>query len=177
MKKNLLFFAVVASISCGINKPYTKYFYYVEPFKEQEVKLVLNEDSSFSFRDITGCNQFEYTGKYEKRKSNTIEYLLFDSVRVNGGIKEINSDKLFPLKSGDTAWIINGERIFIHRHPFNLTSNSKLNLQEIRYKKLKEYYISLLGTKGFLQVFGDGKGEKEAKKRLLDCSLPDIDIR
>ena len=88
-----------------------------------------------------------------------------------------NPDLIFPIKNGDTAWIINNERIFIHKQPFIATSKGNINLQEIRYKKLEEYYTGLLGKKDFIKVFGNGAGKKEAKKRLLDCKLPDINIK
>ena len=40
-------------------------YYYVEPFKEQEINLFLKSDSTFSFQDASGCNQFEFTGIYK----------------------------------------------------------------------------------------------------------------
>lgn len=75
---------------------------------------------------------------------------------------------IFQIKNNDTAWIINRERVFIHKQPFIATSNDNINLQKIRYKKLEDYYTGLLGREGFIKVFGNGKGEKEAKKRLLN---------
>ncbi|SFW81962.1 hypothetical protein [Chitinophaga sancti] len=151
-------------------------YYYVEPFKEQEVNLYLKGDSTFIFQDLTGCNQFEFTGRYKQINDSTVSYLLFSSVKLQNVLPNSNNDLIFSVQDGDTAWIINRDRIFIHKQPFIATSKSTINLQEIRYKKLEEYYIGLLGKEGFLRVFGDGS-KKEAKKRLLDCKLPDIKIR
>ena len=152
-------------------------YYYVEPFKEQEIKLYLKDDSTFSFRDATGCNQFEFVGRYKKRNDNTISYLMFDSVKLQNVLSNFNSDLIFSINNGDTAWIINKERIFIHKQAFIVTTNINLNLQEIRYRKLEEYYTGLFGKAGFIKVFGNGESRKVAKKRLLECNLPDINIR
>ena len=152
-------------------------YYYVEPFKEQEINLFLKSDSTFSFQDASGCNQFEFTGIYKMANEGESDYFIFDSVKLRKVLPNSNHDVIFPMKNGDTAWIINRERVFVHKQPFIATSNSNINLQEIRYKKLEEYYTGLLGRKGFIKVFGNGKGKREATKRLLECKLPDINIK
>jgi len=175
MRLVLLMFVIVIFCFCSSSKEVSNY-YYIEPFKEQEVLLLLKPDSTFSFKDLTGCNQFEFTGKYRQVIENASRYFILDSIKLQNVLSDFNSEVIFPLKNGDTAWVLNRERIFIHRQPFIATLNAKINLQEIRYEKLKDYYIALLGKKGFLQTFGSGS-KKEAKKRLLDCKLPDIKIR
>lgn len=177
MKVIISIIAVAIFCSCNVNKKMVQNYYYVEPFKEQEIKLLLKDDSTFSFQDLTGCNQFEFIGRYKKMTNSTNSYLVFDSVKLQNVLSEFNSDFIFNIKNGDTAWIINSERVFIHKQPFIATANSNINLQEVRYKKLEDYYIGLLGKEGFIKVFGNGKGKKEAKKRLLDCKLPDINIK
>jgi|SRR5450432_3536849 hypothetical protein len=177
MKLILLIISSVIFCSCAVNRKGEQTYYYVEPFKEQEIKLLLREDSTFSLQDLTGCNQFEFTGRFGRKYDNTGNYLIFVLVKFQNLSSAFNSDFLFSIKNGDTAWIINSERIFIHKQPFIFTSNSNINLQEIRYKKLEEYYTGLLGWQGFVNVFGNGKGKKEARKRLLDCKLPDIIIK
>jgi hypothetical protein len=177
MKLNSLIIIVALFCSCSVNRKVTQNYYYVEPFKEQEIKLFLKDDSTFNFQDLTGCNQFEFTGQYKRKGDNTFSYLILDSVKLLNVLSNFNSELVFSIKSGDTAWVINRERIFIHKQPFIATANSDINLPEIRYKKLEEYYTSLLGRKGFIKVFGNGKGKNEAKKRLLDCKLPDINIK
>jgi len=177
MKFILLIIATIIFCSCNVSRRATQNYYFVEPFKEQEVKLFLKDDSTFSFQDVTGCNQFEFTGRYERSNSNAVNYLVFNSVKLQNTMPNSNPDLIFPIKNGDTAWIINNERIFIHKQPFIATSKGNINLQEIRYKKLEEYYTGLLGKKDFIKVFGNGAGKKEAKKRLLDCKLPDINIK
>jgi mRNA deadenylase 3'-5' endonuclease subunit Ccr4 len=166
-----IFFTCITSKSASQQQ-----YYYVEAFKEQEVKLVFKRDSTFIFQDLTGCNQFLFTGKYRKVDDGKLSYFILDSVKFQNVLSSFNSELIFPIKTGDTAWVVNAERVFIHKQPFIATSNNNINLQEIRYKKLKEYYVGLLGEKGFLKVFGNGS-KKEAKKRLLECKLPDINIR
>ncbi len=177
MKPVVLVIITAILYSCNASKKVTQNYYYVEPFKEQEVKLFLNHDSTFKFQDATGCNQFEFVGRYKRISGDAFNYLIFDSVKLQRVLSNFNSSLIFPIKSGDTAWIINKERLSIHKQSFKITSSSNIDLQEIRYKKLEEYYIDLLGREDFIKVFGMGKGIKEAKKRLLDCSLPDINIK
>ena len=177
MKPIVLIIITIILYSCSASKKVTQKFYYVEPFKEQEIKLFLNHDSTFKFQDATGCNQFEFIGRYKPISSNTFNYLIFDSVRLQSVLSNSTSSLIFSIKSGDTAWVMNKERLLINKQPFKITSSSHIDLQEIRYKKLEEYYINLLGREEFIKIFGNGKGIKEAKKRLLDCSLPDINIK
>lgn len=175
--RSLLVITTVLIYSCNVNKKIARKYYYVEPFKEQEVKLTLNGDSTFIFSDLTGCNQFEFHGVYKQKGDSDFRYLIFDSVRLKKILPIFDSALVFYIKTGDTAWIINKERIFIHNLPFHYTSKTNLNLQEIRYEKLKEYYTNLLGRKGFIKTFGEGKGIKEAKRQLLKCTTPDINFK
>jgi len=174
MRPILIVLGLTMLCSCSTGKKAAQNYYYVEPFKEQEVVLSLNDDLTFQLQDLTGCNQFKFTGTY-KRASDSA--LIFDSVKFQEVLSRSNPNKFFSIKSGDTAWIINRERVFIYNEPFKLTSGRHFNLQEIRYKKLEEFYVNLLGWKGFLKAFGNGGGKKEARKRLLDCQLPDINMR
>jgi hypothetical protein len=177
MKSIWLGIVIIILCSCYGSRRATQTYYYIEPFKEQEIKLYLNSDSTFNFEDLTGCNQFEFVGHYKQMKDSLVDYFVLDSIKLQNVLSNFNSDLIFPIKNGDTAWIINSERIFIHSLPFIATSNRNLNLEKLRYKKLEEYYVNLLGRKGFIKVFGNGKGRKEAKKRLLDCKLPDIQMK
>ena len=45
------------------------------------------------------------------------------------------------------------------------------------FKYCDDKALPLLDLKDFIKVFGNGAGKKEAKKRLLDCKLPDINIK
>jgi len=178
MKVFLLIITVTIFCSCNVSKKTAQNYFYVEPFKEQEIKLFLKDDSTFIFQDVTGCNQFEFTGRYRAvtEGDEKIRYFVLDSVKLQNVLSNLNPELVFPINNDDTAWIINAERIFIHKQPFIATSNSNINLQVIRYKKLKDYYTGLLGKQGFLNVFGNGS-KKEAKKKLLECKLPDINIK
>jgi len=174
MKIVLSIILITIYCSCNPTNKVMQNYFYVEPFKEQEVKLFLNDDSTFIFQDLTGCNQFVYTGKYRQVKDSILSYLLFNSVEFKNVLPNGNPDLIFSIETGDTATILNNERIFIHHQIFIATSNRSINLQKIRYKKLEDYYTDLLGKKGFLKTFGDGSRRK-AKKRLMQCALPDID--
>ena len=177
MKSILLIIIMAIFFTCITSKSAAQQqYYYVEAFKEQEVKVVFKNDSTFTFQDLTGCNQFLFTGKYKKVDDGKSGYLIFDSVKLQKVLSSFNSELIFSISNGDTAWIVNTERIFIHKQPFIATSNNNINLQEIRYQKLKVYYIGLLGKEGFLKVFGNGS-KREAKKRLLECKLPDVNFR
>ncbi|MDV6221612.1 hypothetical protein R1T14_19025 [Flavitalea sp. BT771] len=85
--------------------------------------------------------------------------------------------RFFSIKSGDTACLLNRERLIIHHEPFILTTARHIDLPEIRYKKLKEFYLNLLGREEFIKILGGGKSMKEAKKNMMECRLPDINIR
>lgn len=170
MKTQLLFTLMLLSFIV-VNAQNNKHYYYVEAFKEQEVRLAFKKDYTFRLYDITGCNQFEYTGKYKSQDN----FFIFHSV-VYKNLLSQNTEP-FPISDGDTAWEVNSERLYIHGKPFKITPTPDVNLQEIRYKKLKDYYIEMLGKDGFIQAFGRGKGFAEAKKRLIDCQLPDINLK
>ncbi len=173
--RSILIFGIVIFCSCSASRKVQNY-YYIEPFKEQEILLLLKEDSTFNLKDKTGCNQFEFTGKYRQVIESAGSCFIVDSIKLQNVLSNFNSEVIFPLKNGDTAWIINKERLSINHQPFKITSKVNIDLQEIRYKKLKEFYINFLGKEGFLKVFGNGS-KKEAKKRLLECKLPDINLR
>jgi hypothetical protein len=173
----LLIILVVFFYACDVNKKFTKKYYYVEPFKEQDVTLTLKADSTFVFSDLMGCNQFEFMGVYKHNLDSIFNYLIFDSVKFKQISSAYDSPLVFSIKTGDTAWIINKERIFIQKVPFHFTRKTNLNLQKIRYQKLKEYYINLLGRAGFIKTFGNGKGIREAKRRILGYSTPDINFK
>lgn len=164
---------IICLVCCffSVNAQNSKYYYYVAPFKEQEVILNFKSDSTFKLYDVIGCNQFEYTGRY-RIKDN---FFIFKSVTYKNLLS--SESEPFQISDGDTAWVINSERLFIHKMPFKITPTPDVSLQEIRYKKLEEYYIDLLGKKAFLEIFGGGKGKVAAKKKLLECKLPDIKIK
>ena len=174
-----LFISVIITIifcSCGTSRNGTLNYYHVEPFKEQEIMFYLKNDSTFIFRDKIGCNQFEFAGRYKKvGDNNKTNYFVLNSVKQNI-LSKYTSESVFFIQNDDSALVINADRISIHGQIFIATSRENINLQKIRYKKLKNYYTEWLGEKGFLETFGNGS-KKEAKKRLLDCKLPDINIR
>ncbi|MBL0267863.1 MAG: hypothetical protein IPP99_04090 [Chitinophagaceae bacterium] len=80
MKVMLLITIIGMSCSCNGSKNIFRNFYYVEPFKEQEIKLQFKKDSAFIFHDLTGCNQFVFAGKYRARNDSLGIYFIFDSV-------------------------------------------------------------------------------------------------
>lgn len=177
MKPVFVIISVFLFSSCKLSKESLSNYYFVEPFKEQEIKLFFNKDSAFSFRDVSGCNQFEFAGKFRKLSNQKGNYFVFDSITLIKVLSNTTSNLMYTLSTGDTAWILNSERLFIHNQPFKLMTNSQIDLQKIRYTELKTFYINVLGKTGFIKTFGLGKGEKEAKKRLLECTLPDLNFK
>jgi hypothetical protein len=175
MKLTYFVICLIVLCSCGVSKQHENLYYFIEPFEEQEVKLQFNNDSTFTMRDVTGCNQFGYSGRFTKVQYKEEAYILLNSVEAHK--VPFSSYKPFIITSSDTLWILNDERIFIHNKPFAKTTKTNINLQSLRYKKLEEYYIGLLGKKGFIQTFGGGKGLSAAKKILLECRLPDIKLK
>lgn len=177
MKYYLLIFSLVIFFSCRLSQKKTLTYYYIEPFKEQEIKFQFISDSTFVLQDLTGCNQFILTGKYKRVNNNSGSYIILDSVIEKAVLKNSNSNLFFSISNGDTAKFINNERLFINQRPFIYTAKTSLNLQNIRYKKLEEYYIGLLGEKEFIRIFGNGVSKKEAKRLVLECKLPDIILK
>jgi hypothetical protein len=174
MNRLLILFLVIFCSCSSANK--LKSYYFVEAFKEQEILLQLKDDSTFSFIDKIGCNKFEFRGKYKEAIGSAGNYFIIDSIRLEEIMPNSNSKLIFQINNGDTVWIINNDRLSINHQPFKRMEKANVNLQEIRYKKMKEYYIEFLGKEGFLKIFGNGN-EREAKRRLLDCKLPDIILK
>lgn len=171
-------FAIVMFMffSCNVTRDNMTRYYDVEAFQEQEMSLLLTKDSSFTLEDLLGCNRFKFTGKYKQFGTYPTGYLVFDSVQSHKVMIVPDTRGIFPVKNGDTAWLINSERISLHQKAFKITTRKKLDLREIRYKQIKAFYIDLLGEKGFLETFGEGS-EKEARRRILHCMGPDLNIK
>jgi len=174
MKTLILTLFVFLVCSCGTNRILVQNYYYVEPFEEQEIQLSLLPDLTFKLQDSIGCNRFIYTGVYRKGNTGERDYFLFDIAMSDTGV--LNPYKKFPISKMDTVWVLNSERIFIHNKPFKINKYS-LNLQKVRFKKICDYYIDLMGKRAFIETFGDGKSIRSTKKRLLSCQLPDIKLR
>ena len=168
---------IIVIPSCVSNKKNIHNYYFVEPHDEIEIKLFFHSDSTFILEDRSGCNQFVYKGKYKSEKDAFENYYIFDSVIVQKIFPTSDPKLFFPIKNRDTAFILNNERLFIHGNPFILMFNEKINLERIRNKKLEEFYVNQLGREGFINTFGNGKGIKEARKRLTECHLPDIKFK
>lgn len=175
MKNLILLLFVCLICSCGTNRAIVQRYYYVEAFAEQEILLSLQSDFTFKLQDSIGCNKFTYTGVYKKENIGSRDYFLFDIAMSDTGV--MNPFKKFPINKTDTAWVLNSERIFIHNKPFKINKSASLNLQQIRFEKIRDYYIDLMGKKAFIETFGDGKSLRSTKDRLLSCQLPDIKLR
>lgn len=174
MKRLLIIILIISSSCSSVNR--AQRYYYVDALKEQEIILLLKDDSTFTLTDSIGCNQFELSGKYREALEHDEIYFILDSVKLQNTLSNFNSELVFPLKNGDKAYLINKERLSINHQPFKKTAKVNINLKEIRYKKIKEYYTEYLGTDGFLKIFGNGS-KRQAKKRLLDCKLPDMKFK
>lgn len=167
--------------ACNTPKSGRKHFYFVEPFKEQEIWLQLGDGNTFILSDLTGCNQFSYTGKYTKGADFFSTYYILnlpDSGQEGADdLLPINSGDVFKINSGDTAWILNEERLVLQAKSFKASRNANLNLRKIRVAKLEEFYIDQLGRKGFIQALGEGKSVKVARRNLMKCSMPHNDVK
>lgn len=172
----VIFSLLLLSFRAGISHP-PKYFYYVDPFKEQEIKLTLRDDLTFSMIDDFGRNKFSYTGKYRYWGEES-RFMIFYDIKTQ--IQAIRGGQpIFDLKSGDTVVLLNDERLYIHEEPFFAAADSNTDLLEVKYQLLKAHYTKILGPKEFLKRFGDGD-EAVAKKNLVypfaGCSLANASI-
>jgi hypothetical protein len=176
MKFVVLVVAMSMLFSCKVTRDHITRYYDVEAFQEQDMSLLLASDSSFTLEDRFGCNQFKFTGKYKQFGTYPGGYLVFEDVQSHKVMVVPDTKRILPVQNGDTAWLINSERIFLHQKNFKVTNRKKLDLREIRYKQIKAFYTEELGEKGFLETFGDGS-EKEARRRILHCMGPDLNLK
>lgn len=128
----VLVVAMSMLFSCKVNRDHTTRYYDVEAFQEQEMILLLARDSSFfTLEDRLGCNRFKFTGKYKQYGTYPAGYLVFDSAQSHKVMIVPDIRGIFPVQNGDTAWLINSERIVLHQKSFKVTTSKKLDLREI----------------------------------------------
>jgi hypothetical protein len=170
-----LLITIIFSSSCGVSRNVTRSYYYVEPFKEQQIKLYLNNDSTFRLQDEIGCNTFLFSGRYRQINDTNVTFIIFDSVTSKIDHPNLQPQNVFVISNQDSAIIYTDERIFIHLQPFISVSNkeiNKINLSDITYKKIKAYFINQYGKKGFYKLWGkNGVSEEEIKKKFLSCAV------
>ncbi|SIT04531.1 hypothetical protein SAMN05421788_103118 [Filimonas lacunae] len=168
---------LVVFVSCGARKNTSSCYYFIEPFKEQEVKFQLINDSCFSISDETGCYRFLYEGRYKLQKQKRSSYLLLDTViKSEMPSWQYPPERVFPMNDKDTVRIVSKKRILISKQVFRPTDNPLLDLQKIRVDMLVDYFVRKLGKAAVVQVMGDGKSIELVRKRLMECFLSDLNV-
>jgi hypothetical protein len=183
--------AAVCALSCTPKLTNSK-FTSVEPWKEWEIELQLNKDSSFVITDRFGANLFDYSGRWRYYKDALIDFIVLsdttkskydkyhDMYKFYNSKKQqsqvVKSDRYFPHISTDTIWILNKRQLSFRSLTFDIAKlNSKKDLSDERVKRVEEYYISKIGKDFFIKTFGDGKGIDEARrniKEVKDYAIP-----
>jgi len=169
----------------------------VEPWKEWEIELKFNKDSTFKMTDRFGCNLFDYSGQWHYHKDAVLDFIVLNDSTKSEYIKShdmyqffnketqklqvVRADKYFPVISTDTVWILNERQISFRRLVFDRQRlSSKKDLSKQRVKLIEEFYVGKIGRELFIKTFGNGKGIEEAKKNISDCKsypISNVEIR
>ncbi len=192
MKIKIIIFAIITILitSCSL-KLTSRVYTTIEPWKEWEIEMKLNKDSTFKMTDRFGCNIFDYSGRWRYYKDSIFKYLILNDTTKSEYIKSRNSyqffnrriqklqivraNQYFPVISTDTGLILSNSRIRFRGLTFErqeLLSNKDLSKRRI--KILESYYITEMGKDLFIKTFGKGKGIKEARKNLKECDVNSI---
>jgi len=168
----------------------------VEPWKEWEIELKFNNDSTFKMTDSFGCNLFNYSGQWHYHKDAVLEFIILNDTTKSEYIKShdmyqffnketqklqvVRADKYFPVISTDTVWILNKRQISFRGLVFDRQRLSKEeDLSKKRVKMIEDFYIGKMGRELFIKTFGDGKGIEEARKNIKECKdypIPNLEI-
>ena len=166
----------------------------VEPWKEWEIKLSLNYDSTFKLSDKFGCNIFSYEGRWSCHIENTKSYLLLsDTMKVEyikshnmyqfyntstKNLQAVKADIYFPIIKFDTVWILNERQLNFRGLIFNRSSENK-DLSNVRVKMIEEFYVNKIGKELFIKNFGNGQGIRAARKYIKECKnqpIPNLEL-
>ena len=169
----------------------------VEPWKEWEIELKFNKDSTFKMTDKFGCNLFDYSGQWHYHKDAVLGFIVLNDTTKSEYIKShdmyqffnketqklqvVRADKYFPVISTDTVWILNERQISFRRLVFDRQRlSSKKDLSKQRVKLIEDFYVGKMGQELFIKTFSNGKGIKKARKNISDCKtypIPNLEIR
>ena len=183
----ILSVAALLLSSCS-NKLVGHKFIAVEPWKEWQIELTLNKDSTFTIIDRFGCNRFNYSGWWYCLKDSVLVYIVLKDTTKSEYIESrdmyqfydkeskklhvVRANEYFPVIRSDTIKILSQRQVGFRGLIFNrkrlLQSN---NLDKERTKMLEDFYVSKIGREGFIRAFGSGKGIKAARKNISDCKI------
>lgn len=182
---------IILMASCA-NKLTKGRFAAIEPWKEWEIELKLNKDSTFTLEDRFGCNVFNYRGRWYYHKDIAVAFIVLNDTIKSHYIKShdmyqffntktqkqqmIQANEYFPVISTDTVLIFEKNKMLTFRgltfKKQKLFSNK--DLAERRFKIIEKYYFDKMGKEFFIKAFGNGKGIKEAKKNILNCKSVEV---
>jgi hypothetical protein len=193
--KNVFIISVAVLLlttSCA-HKLTGKNYIAIEPWKEWQIELKLNQDSTFGLTDRFGCNVFDYSGQWHYHRDSVFSFLILNDTAKAVYIKSHNAyqffnrktqkqqivraDQYFPVISIDTILILNNKRLrfrgltFVRQKLF-----SSKNLSKKREQMIEVFYFDKIGKEHFIKTFGDGKGLKEARKNIIECKINPIPI-
>jgi hypothetical protein len=193
MKKiNFTLFALLLLLTSCNYKLTSKSYIAIEPWKEWEIEIQLNKDSTFRVEDKFGCNLFYYSGFWHYNKDYPVNFLILTDTtkakyilshdayqfynKKTQKLQIVRDDKYFPVITTDTALIFgNGKNIEFRGLTFK---KQKLfgsrDLEKKRVKLIEAYYINNMGKELYIKAIGNGKGVKEARKNIRECKITPI---
>ena len=169
----------------------------IEPWKDWEIELKFNKDSTFTMVDRFGCNRFNYSGQWHHydrdsllsyiilHDTTKVEYLeQYDAYQFYDKAMQrqrlVSKSDYFPVISNDTIHVL-GKKLLTLRfrnlpfHKKRLLSTN--NLGKVRTKMIINHEINEEGKELFIKAVGNGKGIKEIRKTLNQCYIGGIPLR
>lgn len=194
MKNATIIFAIIMLVTTSCARKLTTGKYTViEPWKEWEVELKFNKDSTFEMTDKFGCNLFDYRGQWQYHKDTNRSFIVLNDTIKSEYVKShdmyrffdrktqkqqiVKADRYFPVISTDTVWVLSKRQISFRQLIFDRKRlSSRKDLSKVRVKMVEDFYISKMGKELFIKTFGDGKGIEEARKNIRDCQFYPIPL-
>ena len=197
MKSITTILIIIALLFASCTQKLTKGKYTaIEPWKEWEIKLKFNRDSTFTMNDEFGCNRFDYSGKWHYRKDSLFIVIVLNDTTKSEYVKShdmyqfydmktqklqvVKASEYFPVISTDTAWVLNEKQVRFRGLMFKRKGLLSTNdLGKERAKMIEDFYVKKMGRELFIKTFGNGKGIKEARKNISDCKtnpIPNVEL-
>jgi hypothetical protein len=196
--KNIIIisFVILFATSCTHKLTGSKYTA-IEPWKEWQIELKFNKDSTFTMIDRFGCNRFNYSGLWHYHENSILKLIVLNDTTKSEYIKShdmyqfydkktqkqqvVKANEYFPVISNDTIKILSKNQISFRGLIFNRKKLFGSNdLGKERTKMIEDFYVNKIGRKAYIKAFGNGKGIKEARKNINDCKtnpLPNVELR
>ncbi len=77
MRRLFIVIALMLLLFACTKQIYNKKYYYIEPYKGWELVFILNSDSTFILEDKFGCEQFEFSGVWDRDEFSFLDYECF----------------------------------------------------------------------------------------------------